>query len=231
MDKITKRLSNTWNISRLDEFIKRYVPPLYRDFRLKLLQPSNKSRVPLKRQQEILDMIRANPGGSYAFFGPPGTSKTTICTALFIHMLELFLESPQAARSQAIKYFPIIRISAKALLDQFTDYAMHKHDILDPDSGELPVSMPVISRERVVHWTNTEIVRPHLFLEEIDKIKETESRRTNLFEVVDAIYEHKGQLVVNTNMTPAEFGQVFGPDFARRIGEMCTVVNLFEEKS
>jgi DNA replication protein DnaC len=67
----------------------------------------------------------------------------------------------------------------------------------------------------------------HLFLEEIDKVKLTDSRVGNLFEVVDALYENMGQLVINSNLTPEEFQSQFGSEFARRISEMCKVVNLF----
>ena len=68
---------------------------------------------------------------------------------------------------------------------------------------------------------------PRLFLEEIDKVKETESRRANLFEVLNAMHDYDGQLVVNSNLTPKEFEKQFGDDLAWRIGDMCKVVNLF----
>jgi len=37
--------------------------------------------------------------------------------------------------------------------------------------------------------------------------------------------------IEHDNLTQAEFQAQFGDDFAWRIGKMCTVVNLFEDKS
>jgi hypothetical protein len=52
----------------------------------------------------------------------------------------------------------------------------------------------------------------------------------NLYEVVNAIYENKGQLVITSNLTPDQFQQQFGDVFYRRIVEMSRIINLWEEK-
>jgi hypothetical protein len=52
--------------------------------------------------------------------------------------------------------------------------------------------------------------------------------------LIDAIYENKGQLVFNTNMTVAKFGELFGPEtgpaIVRRVGEMCKIYNFFPKE-
>lgn len=70
----------------------------------------------------------------------------------------------------------------------------------------------------------------HLFLEETDKIKPTDARMANLYEVVNAIYENAGQLVLTSNLTPVQFQQQFGDVFYRRIVEMSRIINLWEEQ-
>jgi DNA replication protein DnaC len=204
--------------SRMEYFSQKFflaVPPRYQGCIFSQLEPSPKSRVPLQRQQEIMDDLRAQSDQSVAFFGPPGTSKTTWMTAMYAQMC--WWESGQSlATTGSLVY----RYTTKALLEQFTQWQTRtgKEDEFIP--------APRMSRERIEKVSRLG-AKMHLFLEEIDKVKLTDSRVGNLFEVVDALYENMGQLVINSNLTPEEFQSQFGSEFARRISEMCKVVNLF----
>jgi hypothetical protein len=208
---------NCWTyVRRMKDFSQTFfqaVPPRYQGCIWSQLQPSLKSIVALERQAELMHQFRSDPDMSVAMFGPPGTSKTTWLTAMYAQAIW---------RSTAFKLgmHPAHRYTVKAMLDGFTQWQLHGSD---PESDAMP---PRVSRERIEKITK-QGGKVHVFLEEIDKVKPTDARIANLFEVVDALYENMGQLVFNSNLTPSEFAGQFGNEFARRIAEMCTVVNLF----
>jgi hypothetical protein len=118
-------------------------------------------------------------------------------------------------------------VGAKALLDEHANYAMHRYD-KDKD-GTAVLEEPSVTAEKIVKVTKGG-VKYRLVLEEIDKVKETESRRSTLFDIINTLHEQEGMLVINSNLTFDEFQARFGEDFAWRIGKLCTVVNLFEKK-
>lgn len=119
------------------------------------------------------------------------------------------------------------RISAKQLLEEIHDYSVNRNRYDEEGNFVSGAPMPTVTREKILKAVKLGF-RPRLFLEEIDKIKGTETRFNNLFEIVDTLYEAQGQLVLNTNMTMAEFSAAYGAAFERRIAEMCNVKDLFE---
>lgn len=68
-----------------------------------------------------------------------------------------------------------------------------------------------------------------LYLEEIDKVSMTDARTNNLFEIIDTLHEEEGIVVINSNLRPEEFTNVFGEQFTWRLGERSNIINLFEE--
>jgi hypothetical protein len=215
-------------VELLEQFVYSYhyfVPPAYRWCILRQLKPyeGTKEIVPLERQQVILDMLRAEPEGSYMFFGPAHCGKTVWTTALFIQNLWLHYMRYGGHRGRS----PIWRMSAKKMLDQHTDYAMRRYE-KDSD-GLSVVDEPDITAEKIIKLRHSGQTFK-LYLEEIDKIAQTDSRRNNLFEIVNTLHEQEGILVLNSNLRPEEFAVQFGEDFAWRIGKKCKTINLFDAK-
>jgi hypothetical protein len=210
------------------------LPAHERQVRLRELRVSEKSQLPFHVQEKVIATLQASPDASYAFFGPAGTSKTTYTAALFREALWQQIKArwyQHQDRSSACNWerHPvdgIWRVSAKTLMDEFVAEATSK-DALD---GK-PIS-PVVNRAKIVSATGSGY-RPRLFLEEVDKVKYTEFKANALFEIIDAIYENEGQLVVNSNLPLARFAGLFdeemGPAIIRRIGELChnTVIDFF----
>jgi hypothetical protein len=59
--------------------------------------------------------------------------------------------------------------------------------------------------------------------------EETDARHADLFEVLNALYENEGLLVIASNLILPEFKRQYGEDLFWRIAKHCTVVNLFDE--
>ena len=212
------KLRNWWRI------IENNVPLHDRHIFLENLEPSDKSRLKIDRQQEVIEYLQANPSQSYAFFGPAGTSKTTFGVALY----------ENAVWESVYRYdpcpVPIFRMSAKYLLDEYVVREMDRQNAPDPT-----VSRPLILRiTKRMNGLVPDDQTPRLFMEEIDKVKYSEFKTSSLFEVIDALYEANGQFVCNSNLTPEEFArQFYRPSDAealvRRIGEMGKIYNFYEE--
>ena len=95
-----------------------------------------------------------------------------------------------------------------------------------------PCALPIFHSEaKWASFANSAVqkgYRPCLFLEEIDKVSYTTFKTDCLFELFYAINENKGQLVFNSNMTPVEFKEQFGPkDGPAIIGHIAETFNVF----
>ena len=218
---------NCWEYAeKVERFASIYfpsVPVRYRNMFLSNLGAIKNPNLTEERQKTVLSGLKTDPNASYAFFGPAGTSKTTWTIALYADQLWKHVMSGERnpVTGKKIQWFPVQRTTVKKLLDQLHDYSMCRNDV---ESDH--VTVPAITRDKVEYLSRNGI-KTRLFIEEADKIKETEARYSNLFEIIDTLYEHNGQLVINSNMTREEFKNQFGHQFNRRIVEMCKIVDLF----
>jgi hypothetical protein len=209
--------------------IKGKVPLRYQQGSLKSLQPSEKSMLSRAVQIDLIKELQANPDNSYAFFGPAGTSKTTYALALYKQVIFQMHRDRWmgTAKESWDKDNYCWRIAAKQLLEQHHDYATNRSRTNENGDFIAGASTPMVTRQKIDKAV-AKGFRPRLFLEELDKVKSTQFRLDTLFEIVDGLYEQKGQLVINSNMTPTEFSATFGSAFERRLAEMCTVKDFFE---
>jgi hypothetical protein len=118
------------------------------------------------------------------------------------------------------------RIGAKKLLDQHTEYSMKRFD--KDEDGAYTASEPDVTADKI-HRFRKLGVRSKLYLEEIDKVVQTDARSNNLFEIIDALHEEEGTIVLTSNLRPEEFTARFGEQFTWRLGERSKVINLFEK--
>jgi|SRR5271166_2155995 len=213
-------------VTKLTMFVKiwvKTVPPAYRKFFLRTLQPKEGLSVSVERQREIIDFIRINPDQGFALFGPPQGGKTVLTSALYTEALwNETVKAPHYNLKQT-KYFPIWRLSTKKMLDEHTDWSMHRNDP-EPEFGT-GIPYPTVTVEKIAYVREQQRT-PRLFLEEVDKVKETDARRANLFEILNAIHDHEGILVVNSNYSMSEFADEFGDDLAWRIRTRCKVIEF-----
>jgi hypothetical protein len=194
------------------------VPPAYRRFTLRTLQLYPPSAVPLEKQAEIITVLKVNPDKGYAFFGPAGTGKTVWATALYSEMLYRQYMRPHPRWN----WFPVRRISTKAMLDQ------HSHWLKRRSNSENPALEPDITSEKITAATKAGQTY-RLFLEDMNGSGESPERRAALFDVLNTLSEKGGQLVLTSSLTVAEFKREYGENLFWRIAKHCTVVNLFDE--
>lgn len=193
------------------------------------------SSIPMEQQQKLIDRIKEHPGDSYAFFGPPGTGKTTLANMLYKIMIcmNLYGEMVEGKEKPWTTYQ--WRITARELCWQ-AQAALTGQDVVDEDYID-PLSpierrdacRRIVNRQKIQQAVNASL-KPHLYIEEWDKIGEvTNTRLLTMFDALDAIISAKGQLVMTSNLTWTEFCQTFG-QVNWRVEQNCYVVQLFDNK-
>lgn len=196
----------------------------------KNIRPSDLSKLPFEKQQGLIDLIRANYHQGFAFFGDPQTGKTTMSNLLFkAAIIERVIAEHE--RGSFITPANVWRITARALCQQAQDRAMgrDRDDEVMGSPGELfAAQQRIVSKERIQRAVDAGL-RPRLFIEEWDKVGLTDFRRETLFDILDAIYSAKGQLVMTSNLKWDEFVATFG-DTSWRIEQNCFVVELYGDK-
>jgi DNA replication protein DnaC len=193
------------------------VPAHYADIKLKTLAVSPRSKLDPAVQVAAIRFLKENPEKNYAFFGPSGTSKTTYTMALLQHAIaDLTLQLHRIGGSVVPSLW---RCTAQTLLDQH--YAKWDHrDMVGEDGERLSIKEPDVTVEKILAAARKGL-RPCLFLEEIDKVRMTETRSGILFSIINAVFEHAGQIVINSNLTPegleAHLGEMQGATIPNRI--------------
>ena len=102
------------------------------------------------------------------------------------------------------------RIPALQMLQENTDW--NARDRKDPNCD---VPAPTVSAKRInlmMGKFGKHGVRPRLFLDELDKVAMTPAKAAVLSEIVDAVYQHKGQLVTTSNLGYQELAKKWGSD-------------------
>jgi len=184
------------------------VPMAYRGFRLDSLSTSSASRVPAGVQSSLIADLKANPDQSYLIVGPPATSKTVYSTCLFEHALKNWIEQRRDTVGPDACWF----VSAFDLLQQAHDYAIQREMTYIDESGHVnrcPATEPLVTVSKIRRAVAAGL-RPHLFVEELDKIPTvTEFRGSTIFELIKEVDAQCGQIVVTANKSFAELEQMY----------------------
>jgi GTPase SAR1 family protein len=165
-----------------------------------MLKPCTSTGVPLARQQQILEALKSNPLGSFAFTGAPGVGKSTLARELvrLSHDAE-YINHGFLVRTGAQYQEDATRVARGERVSGF----------IRPSDIALPI----------VRWT--------IFLDDVDKVTGTEFIRKELFNLIDASVQEKKlttQVIITTNMSKPEFAKYFGDHIHWRLAKHCTWV-------
>jgi len=187
----------------LRSLVAKELPPLYEYVNLWTLQPDFQNMLSKAAQAEELKYVRDNPDGSFLIFGPPGTGKSTISCALFRHAyqrdMDFFWKDGATLPYNKTRW--IWRANFDALLQE------HNTTIFDTKNAPEPYVTPkkIIDAKEAGHT-------PFLIVEEVDKTKLTEHRVKYLFQLLDAMINCQGQLIITSNLQFSEFIEAISKD-------------------
>jgi DNA replication protein DnaC len=183
------------------------IPPEFRNANLENLVANSEIH---SKQMEAIELIKANPDGSYVITGRYGSGKTHLFYALYRYAVE-----------RAKKVFGG---TFRGLLDEY------QKEIILSKAGER-YSPPITAED----YKQSEY-KCALFLDDIDKARATEYAAEKLFEILDAVYSNHHQFVVTTNLRVEEllrhfekadeFGR-YGGSIIRRLLQRATEIEMF----
>jgi DNA replication protein DnaC len=211
------------------DYLKRLLPSRYQQSNVLSLLPSSNSKMSRERQVRIIRFLRDNQNKGYFFYGAPGTGKTTYATALVRSALERTWNDHLEDRygfNTYVDSFWIHYINWDTYIQSLLDYQNH------PDDADAPTLSPNRIRK------NKQLGRTScVVIEEIDKSRLTEFKANKLFELICAIDETEGQIVITTNHRSKESFQAWlcktdnqainntGEPVWRRIVDNCVGIN------
>jgi hypothetical protein len=206
------------------------IPLKYRDIIPSKLQASTKSNLPLAEQTKLYAEINAKPLEGWAFFAPAGYSKTTCSWAIFKHALLANLKHAIISGQEEFKSRGFMHPGPSLRnLRLFTPcYVWHVSvpewlERIQASWDDPTVAKPALTSEKIEKARKSGFT-PRVFLEEIDKIKEGSEWATGkLFNLINEIDKHKGQLVLDSNLSKQQFLARFGEPFCRRVKENCNM--------
>ncbi len=172
------------------------VPIKFRTARLGNLTPHDDSYASIERQSTVISKIKAHPGSSYLFCGDAGTGKTHYTTSLYQEALQQWATNPLAVHGRAVWM-----VRAGSLLESAS---MHAADIEKPFPEVTPEAIRFIAEKGL---------RPCLFVDEVEKWKPTDFKLDYFSRLIDAVYVAEGQLVLNSNLCPADLAAKWGPEY------------------
>jgi DNA replication protein DnaC len=169
------------------------VPERYWHTSLPNLQPSEKSHMALDKQQKIIDIMNAAPAAGYCFLSPSGWSKSTFMYALYRDALNRNAwDIAENGMLRLWKLHPVVFLDAKELMDRIQAW---KIGDADP---------PVVTAGKIARLKREFDIKTCLFIDEFEKVKKSEFRMTEMYDIINACYKHNAQLVIAGNMTKAD---------------------------
>lgn len=164
--------------------------------------------IPADLQAQVIAQLRHRPDDSYAFFGPSGAAKTTYLAALYRHAVE----------TQRRGCFYV----------QMVDLVRGMRDV---ELGNCEAAY--LTREAIRDAADNGL-RPRVFLDEFDKVNQSDFTRNAVHALIDELYRIGGsdssgaQLVIATNLDRREFAAAWGASLLRRVQSLCAMVDFFE---
>jgi DNA replication protein DnaC len=187
-------------------------PALYANWKLRDMQPSENVRLPLDRQQSILNYLHEHPLGSYAFFGPPGTGKTAYMAGLFRHLCADSVKSTNYANTGNTFWYTL-----PSWLREQIDFQFGRG------------AEPRMSARTIAMRSKYNMGHAYVFLDEII-VGKADFNLAPVLDLFEVLKNTDSVICLTTNATQEELAALFGAHILDRIHRRCRVIDLFKEK-
>lgn len=161
-------------------------------------------------QAEVIPFVKANPEHSYLLAGKFGCGKSMMMWLLYRHAIK------QTSRK-------VVICTLAELLQEFRAFIQSS---VNHETPKMPRLCAAELRQNETPYS--------IFIDDIDKARPTEYAAEQFFEIVNAIYEFKHQLVVTTNLRVRELSdhfdradERFGGAIVRRLVDNAKVYEMF----
>jgi len=203
------------------------VPARYRSLRLSQMVPSPLAKnAPLPLQQRMIDHCKTTVWESQFFLGPVGCGKTALQYALWRCWVGRVVH--RYIMESVMGCWPIWNVDANELLDQHHAYVTSR-ETTDDKGNTIKPKYPEVTPELIRFVANKypldQHFKPVLVLREIDKLNATEFKIDVLFKIIGFLHDHKGVLILDSNLTWEQFVERFGLPLARRVRVLCHLVD------
>jgi DNA replication protein DnaC len=200
--------------------------PLHFEFiRWDTVGPSEESEMPYELQKRMWVDVKNNPERGRAFFGPSSIGKTVMEIALYRHILEShrdlisvsMLNPKFAGKAAYISGTAIVRTTAKKLMEAFRSWEVG-------ESGS-----PIITPQTIERFASVG-VRTYLFLGEFEKIRSSEFKREIIFDILDALRDFNGYLVLTGNLRYEDLNDEtkYPLGTQKRVSQLCKVYDFWK---
>lgn len=201
------------------------IPPHFQFIRWDSVGPSADCEMPMANQMEVWSDIKANPEHGHAFLGPSAWGKTVMEIALYRYILEHHKDlisvsriNPQfSGKASYVSGTAIVRTTAKRLMEAFRSWEVG-------DTGA-----PIITPQTIERFHSVGI-RTYLFLGEFEKMRSSEFKREIIFEILDALRDFNGYLVLTGNLNAADLDdeEKYPLGSKKRISQLCKVHDFWK---
>jgi DNA replication protein DnaC len=185
------------------------IPPRYRKATLYNLKPDPNCHA---LQADMIADLKAYPNDSYLLAGKHGSGKSHFGWCL--------------ARYAIGQRRKLIHKNLEDLLNEYRAMEIPERN----EDGSLKYFRAGVTAEDL----QIKGARYCLFLQEFDKPKPSEYASKTLFNLIDAAYNYNQQVIITSNQKLddlashwSRYGAAYGAGIARRIAEMCAVVEMF----
>lgn len=167
----------------------------HRAARLATPAPTDKIAVPKDRQTRSIELIREHRDGSLVLYGAPNSGKTFLAAAIFTEAVSDWTDGDKFSATAC----PATFADANTLLDECMAYNSSRTSTDEDKVVAVPTVTPGMAKA-----ARAAGLKPTLVLDDLHRIKATESRTAALVAILKAYRDEDARIVVTSSLAPGE---------------------------